>query len=321
MKTFYWLIKREYWENRGSFLWAVVVSGAIIPVFTLLSIVVTLLMGGKPDIMINGKHLITSELTTHMPDTHLTRLGQGLDVIMLMPGLLIGSVFFICRFFYCLNCLADDRRDRSILFWKSLPLSDRDTVLSKLFCAMLLMPAIALLTSILAGLLTTAIVCISISLYGAPSWSALWASAHPIRLFGALLASFPLAAVWSLPSLAWLMFCSAAARSRPMLWAILVPVGAGVVLAWLRVLDLPIPYLDQFWSHGVLRALLGITPGDGWPHIENMSQLAHRTDIPNAILQSTADYGQLLTPPFIRKYSPPLINSGLQEPAMARGHL
>ena len=38
---------------------------------------------------------------------------------------------FLVGVFYCLDALHGERRDRSILFWKSLPVSDLTTVLAK----------------------------------------------------------------------------------------------------------------------------------------------------------------------------------------------
>jgi len=29
MKTFYWLVKREFWEHKGGFFWAPVISGIV----------------------------------------------------------------------------------------------------------------------------------------------------------------------------------------------------------------------------------------------------------------------------------------------------
>ena len=71
----------------------------------------------------------------------------------LHAGMLLGGVILACVvlafvvFFYCLGALYDDRRDRSILFWKSLPLSDTQTVLSKLISALVVAPAIAVIAS------------------------------------------------------------------------------------------------------------------------------------------------------------------------------
>ena len=51
-------------------------------------------------------------------------------------------------FFYCLGSLYDERKDRSVLFWKSLPVSDRDTVLSKALSALVVAPTLAIAVGI-----------------------------------------------------------------------------------------------------------------------------------------------------------------------------
>src|SRR3546814_14469893 len=81
----------------------------------------------------------------------MCKFGLGLDVSFFMAASWAYVTLAFVVFFYCLGSLFDERRDRSVLFWKSLPVSDRDTVLSKLASAVVVAPLIATVTGIIAG--------------------------------------------------------------------------------------------------------------------------------------------------------------------------
>ena len=144
------LLKREFWEHKGGFFWAPVWAGAISLVLTLMALVVGEVAARravgdginiKGDIHINGLDL--SALTSRMDADDLQKLAGGIDLSTLLASAWPMIVLAFVVFFYCLGSLYDERKDRSVLFWKSLPVSDRDTVLSKVVSALLVAPAIA----------------------------------------------------------------------------------------------------------------------------------------------------------------------------------
>jgi ABC-2 type transport system permease protein len=273
MKTFYWLIKREFWEHRGSFLWAPVITGCIVLALTLMSIITGEVFRSRAGVNVNG--IDFKAITAHMDADALTTLGKLLDITILTPAILIGIVLFVVVFFYCLGSLYDDRRDRSILFWKSLPLSDRDTVISKAFCATVLAPAIAIVVSIATGLLGLIMLAITASFHGANLWQMLWTLPHPFRVTGTMLSSIPLYLVWALPTVGWLMLCSAWARGKPFLWALIIPVGSGIIVSWFNLMGVFSLSDKWFWSNIVGRALLSLMPG-GWIPGQMSHDLASR---------------------------------------------
>ncbi|MDW8479598.1 MAG: hypothetical protein RML12_06830 [Xanthomonadales bacterium] len=140
---------------------------------------------------------------------------------------LVSLAYLVVGFFYCLATLYEERRDRSVLFWKSLPVSDGETVLAKAITVAVAGPLLAL----------------AVGLGGeprpAPDRGPVAARARcrrpprpcgppvpcrvPCPLFLLPMLSMPLLA---LPTVGWLMLCSAAARARPFLWAVLLPVAA-----------------------------------------------------------------------------------------------
>ncbi|RZL06630.1 MAG: hypothetical protein EOP40_17345, partial [Rubrivivax sp.] len=148
------LLRREFWEHKGGFFWAPVWAGAISLLLTLMALVVgevaarRALSEGKfngdslkGDIHINGLDL--GALSSRIDGEAMRNLAGGIDLSMLMasawPLVVLGFVVF----FYCLGSLYDERKDRSVLFWKSPPVSDRDTVLSKAASALLVAPTLA----------------------------------------------------------------------------------------------------------------------------------------------------------------------------------
>src|SRR5690606_32386321 len=159
-RRFGWLLRREFWEHKGGFLWAPLVAGAVSLLLSAMGIVIAMVAArdSMPEdvdisldtgtrIQINGMDL--GMLTSQLGHQDLARLGDGIDLTLILasgwPFVVLGFVMF----FYCLGALYDERKDRSVLFWKSLPLSDSSTVLSKVASVLLVAPLIATIASIL----------------------------------------------------------------------------------------------------------------------------------------------------------------------------
>jgi ABC-2 type transport system permease protein len=304
MKTFYWLVKREFWEHRGSFLWAPIITGGVMLLLTLMSLITSEVFRARGGVQVNGIDFNT--ITAHMGPDALETIGKALDAIILMPIVLIGIVMFLVVFFYCLGSLYDDRRDRSILFWKSLPISDRETVLSKAFCATVLVPVIAIVTSVVTGLLIMIMMAITASLYGANLWQMLWTLPHPFNIAASMISCIPLYVVWALPTVGWLMLCSAWARNKPFLWALIIPIGSGIVISWFNLMGLFNLSDKWFWGNVVARSLLSVIPG-GWvpgqlygrggSHIDQTGMDGHQVFA--SALAAAHNYAALVTPEFL----------------------
>jgi ABC-2 type transport system permease protein len=180
---------------------------------------------------------------------------------MLSFGMIAGIVMTFVVFFYFLGALYDDRRDRSILFWKSLPLSDTATVLSKVISGLVIAPLITLSVVLAAYLCNQVINTIWFAAHGINPFPLIWAHAGPFSVWLHLLAMVPVYVVWALPTVGWLLFWSAAVRSKPFLWAVLVPIAAGVLDSWIALLGIPHIDIPFFWSQLVARSLLSAVPG------------------------------------------------------------
>jgi ABC-2 type transport system permease protein len=258
MKTFYWLVKREFWEHRGGFFTAPLVAGIIALVLNAMAIVTAEVFGRRA---MSDTHF-HSNFERAFDQSDLIQAGAVLDATLYGVATVILCVTAIVVFFYCLGALYDDRRDRSILFWKSLPLSDTSTVLSKVASAALLAPAISIVIGVIAGLLLIVIIAIAGTFHGVSIWNMLM-EAHPFRVVFNMVLLLPLYALWALPTLGWLLLCSAWARSKPFLWAIALPLGAGVIVSWFGLMGFAGLSTSWFWKNIVGRMLGSLVPG-GW---------------------------------------------------------
>ena len=266
--AFKWLIKREFWENRGGFFWAPVITGGIFLVLNLILAVIGSIAARRS--MDGGGFVIDDA-----PEKAHQIVG-GIGDGMLLGGVILACVVLaFVVFFYALGCLYDDRRDRSVLFWKSLPVSDSQMVLSKAAWALVLAPLWAIGVGLLIGVALWVISALTITVNGVPAAHAVFTQSHPMRIIGGVLASLPVYMVWALPTVGWLMFCSAWARSKPFLWAVLVPVLACVIVSMTDILPgLDIRH-DLVWYTVVYRGLLSVVPGAWFPTLEGGAANPH----------------------------------------------
>ncbi|MGH8285756.1 MAG: hypothetical protein ACRETT_08320 [Steroidobacteraceae bacterium] len=200
------LMRRELWEHRA--LW---VAPLVVVVLLLLSV-----MSGRG----------TVDLPDEVFDGALTR-DQKLALFALTQWALTIPqyvVMVIVLFFYLIDCLYAERKDRSILFWKSLPVSDGATVISKLLVALVLVPlgvyVLALVTDVLfAGVL-------SFRLRDSVMGQALltWDTGVWLQVQGLMFVGLIVAMLWYAPIAAYLLLVSAWARRNVFLWAVLPPV-------------------------------------------------------------------------------------------------
>ena len=296
------LLKREFWEHKGGFLWAPVWAGAISLLLTLMALIVgevaarKAIASGKMqidgDVTINGLDL--GVLTSKMDPDDLRKLADGIDLSMLSSALWPMIVLGFVVFFYCLGSLYDERKDRSVLFWKSLPLSDRDTVLSKAASALLVAPTLAVAAAIACMFGFMVMVSAFALLHNGNPVTLLWGPGSPLANAGLLLAMIPIYALWALPAVGWLMLCSAWSRSKPFLWAIMIPVFAGIFISWFEIMNVFDLQSGWFWKNIVARSLLSVFPGT-WIDVMDIAAVA-KHELPSHAMVLKSTYGVLATP-------------------------
>jgi ABC-2 type transport system permease protein len=156
--------------------------------------------------------------------------------ISVMPSLFTLVLAFVV-FFYLLGSLYDDRKDRSILFWKSLPASDTLTIASKLISAMVLAPFIFWIVYVLTHIVIMLIFSVVILSLGENPWTVLLGLGHPFKGWSMVLISYMAQSIWALPLYGWLMLVSSFAPRIPLLFAILPPVVVAVLQIWIEFLQ------------------------------------------------------------------------------------
>lgn len=203
-RPFYWSVRRELFEYRSIYL-APLAIGAVI----LLGFVFVLIR--LPRTMQNAMAM--------EPMAHRHALAQPFDV----AATLIMAAAFIISIFYSLDSLYGERRDRSILFWKSLPVSDLTTVLAKATISLLVLNVIAFAVTLIVEsimlLLSSAVVAGS-GFSVADYWSRL--ELYP-TLWGLAYHLVTVHMLWYAPLYCWLFLVSAWSRRTPFLWAVLPP--------------------------------------------------------------------------------------------------
>ena len=258
MNTTKWLLKREFWEHKGGFFWAPVVVGSIMTLGVAATAAGSLFVKGRHGMQINGEQV--TNLGKAITPEHLTRIidvaSQGYIAFAAPLFLLMAVVVF----FYCLGSLFDERKDRSVLFWKSLPISDMETVLSKVAMALVVAPLITLGFGLVVSVLSLLIVIAGaasdgLNLFGVFAQPATYLA--PFKLASLI----PVYVVWALPTVGWLLMVSAWARTKVFLWAVGVPVLTGVLLSWFNAMFDFNWDVQWFWHHIVARGLLSVAPG------------------------------------------------------------
>ena len=269
-QRFMLLLRREYWENRGGFFWAPVVAGAVSLLLTAVLLVIAIVGMRNADneaefhlddgstMSINGLDL--GVLAAQLSDEDKAQIATGIDVTMMLSSVWPYIVMVFVMFFYCLGALYDERKDRSVLFWKSLPVSDGETVLSKVVSATVTIPLLATLVAIATMLVFLVMLSVMVMIYGGNPWELIWGPGNPLAISAYVLAAIPVYAIWALPTVGWLMLCSAWARSVPFLWALLLPILSGTFITMSGAMQLFDVRTEWFWSNIVARMLLGVVP-------------------------------------------------------------
>ena len=199
-RPFFWSVRRELWENRSIYLAPLVAAGVVLFGFSITAF-------GLPRLRHNALALES------------TRMRAAIEMPYDAAAMMIMFTVFIVGIFYCLDALHGERRDRSILFWKSLPVSDLTSVLSKAIVPLAILPlltlVIVLATQLIMLLLSTAVLLPS-GLAGT-TWQLLPWPRLSLILFYGLVTS----ALWEAPIFAWLLLVSGWARRATFLWAVL----------------------------------------------------------------------------------------------------
>ena len=202
MQAFYWSVRRELWENRSIYL-----APFSVAVIFLFGFLITLV------------HLPAKMrgLSTLDPSHYREAIARPYDIaagLMMLTGIIL-SVF------YCADALHGERRDRSILFWKSLPVSDFTTVLAKASIPLIVLPLLVFAVAVVMHLVMS-VMSSAVLLASGFGVATLWEQLSFVRM--SLLMGYHILtshAIWPAPIYAWLLLVSGWARRAVLLWAVL----------------------------------------------------------------------------------------------------
>lgn len=223
------LIRREFWENKGALRTTPLVIGCICIGVLLMSFFTTAHIDAE---LYTTKDLLRKAMTESTPEMRSEILYQ----FTLGSSVLFTVVMGFVVFFYLLGALYDDRKDRSILFWKSLPASDTLTIASKLLTAMVLTPLIFFAALIATHLVASVIASVWLLLVDISPMELFSNLFVVIKAWGLVLASWLANSVWALPLYGWLLLVSAFAPRVPLLFATLPPLLLTVLQSWIEFL-------------------------------------------------------------------------------------
>jgi ABC-2 type transport system permease protein len=256
------LITRELVEHRRGALYAAPIMASIMFVLTVASSI------WNGAFKLNSHSLTASALAQVVANKGPEGLVLAHQAWMFSLYMLFHGVAGIVMFAYALSCLFEERKDRSTLFWRSLPVRDWETVTAKAFTLLVIIPLVFMVSLMLLQLLI-ALFLVLMCWVNKLDASQLVLSVIP---FGKVqlwqLVSQLTTNLWVLPIFAWCLFCSAVAKQRPFLLATLIP---GMLTAILGVLNLsnvlgtlkgngPAGFIGK---HYFQRALEAFTPGAG----------------------------------------------------------
>ena len=166
----------------------------------------------------------------------------------------LNFVLTIVVFLYAIDALYAERKDKSILFWRSLPGTDTETVVSKLFVGLLVAPLITLGIVLVTQLILLLLASLAILVGGGNPIELLWGPLPLFRLLILVMYTVMTASLWFAPFVAYFLFCSSFAKRSALLWVFL-PVSVvvmleGIVLQSTQVLQAIGLRLQEAWYIG-----------------------------------------------------------------------
>lgn len=208
-RRMYWSVRRELWESRSIYLAPLAVAALILFGFLLSTI--------------HLRDKMRVALTLDPMQQH-----ESMAQPYHFAALMLMFTTFVVGVFYCLDALQAERRDRSIWFWKSLPVSDLTTVLSKASVPLVVLPLVTFATTVVTQLIML-LLSTAVLLGSGLSVATLWAEVSLFKM--ALMLLYHLVTVhslWYAPIFGWLLLVSAWARRAAFLWAGLPLLAIGI---------------------------------------------------------------------------------------------
>ena len=203
------LIKREVWEHRAIYITPLVIA-VVMSLMSLTGQVTMSAFGQEVDLAIFG--------ASNVGETE-RRAAMTAFLVIFTSVFALGA--WILMIFYSLDALYAERKDKSILFWRSLPVTDSETVISKLLTAALVIPLMTFAFVVVTHLLNLILWSVWLSIQGGDAGHLLWSAVPLFDNWAATLVVVIALPLWLSPLIGWFLFVSAFTKRSPLLIAFL----------------------------------------------------------------------------------------------------
>lgn len=216
LTTLKWLLKREVWENKALLIWSNLALAGVILLVT-----------------VTGVFRLSSSVFPNNAPIHFQAAGlnAGVSVYFNTGITIFVSLMALTMYSYLSGSLSQERKDRSILFWKSLPISDELVVLSKTVVALIFFPAMAFITLMVTMLISMLAVYVACAMHGVYLFNALFFNGDLWGRMGMLFLTLPVYVAWALPTVSWIVLVSSWFVRRVSMWVVLMPTAAYFIFA------------------------------------------------------------------------------------------
>jgi ABC-2 type transport system permease protein len=211
------LIKREIWEHRSIYVTPIAIA-VIVSLISLAGMVTVSAFDKEIDMALFSASSIAGDAERQ----------AALTVFFLGTSWVFLFALAILTTFYSLDCLYAERKDKSILFWRSLPITDAETVVSKLLTAIIVLPVVTVTAIIVTNLVNLIVSTVWVMIQGGDAAHLIWGSVSLFDNWTAALIVTVASAIWMSPLIGWFLFVSAFTRRSPLLMAfmplIIIPI-------------------------------------------------------------------------------------------------
>ena len=211
------LIKREIWEHRSIYVTPIAIA-VVVSLVSLAGMVTVSAFDKEVNIALFGATNIAGDAERQ----------AALTVFFLGTSWVFLFALAILTTFYSLDSLYSERKDKSILFWRSLPITDAETVISKLLTAVFVLPLFTVAAIIVTHLVNLVITTGWVIVKGGNAAHLVWGSVSLFDNWAAALIVTVASAIWMSPFIGWFLFVSAFTKRSPLLMAfmplIIVPI-------------------------------------------------------------------------------------------------
>lgn len=204
------LLRREIWEHRSIYITPLVIA-SLVSLVSIAGLVTVSAFDEHVRMAILGASNLVSD---NERQAAMTMVFLGTSWVFLLT-------LSILTTFYALDCLYAERKDKSILFWRSLPITDAETVMSKLVTATVVIPLITLAAIFATHLVNLVTSSVWVSLKGGDAGQLVWGSVALLDNWGAAFVVTFASVAWMSPFIGWFLFVSAWTRRSPLLMAFL----------------------------------------------------------------------------------------------------